>query len=195
MIQCHTFNSLARLDLRDSGPYVLSQFIGGMAAPAVPVHGRHDVRLPDGQPGTPRSRARRRWRDFAAARRLHSGDRVPFRFTNWVSSLPHAGCQEFTKVDILNCMGVAMAALLRGRAVRLRRRARVSRAAAGLAIAAAVPLVGELPWERRAHAAARLPAARLGRGHFAFFPCASYLASVCHRHHRQAHRRQNASNA
>ena len=33
MIQCHTFNSFARLDLRDGGPYVLSQFIGGMAAP------------------------------------------------------------------------------------------------------------------------------------------------------------------
>ena len=33
MIQCHTFNSLTRLDLRGGGPYVLSQFIGGMAAP------------------------------------------------------------------------------------------------------------------------------------------------------------------
>jgi uncharacterized membrane protein len=33
MIQCHTFNSLTRLDLRDGGPYVLSQFVGGMAAP------------------------------------------------------------------------------------------------------------------------------------------------------------------
>ena len=33
MIQCHTFNSFARMDLREGGPYVLSQFIGGMAAP------------------------------------------------------------------------------------------------------------------------------------------------------------------
>ena len=33
MIQCHAFNAFARLDTRDGGPYVLSQFVGGMAAP------------------------------------------------------------------------------------------------------------------------------------------------------------------
>jgi hypothetical protein len=33
MIQCHVFNSFARMDVREGGPYVLSQFVGGMAAP------------------------------------------------------------------------------------------------------------------------------------------------------------------
>ena len=33
MIQCHTFNSLTRLDLRTTGAYTFTQFIGGMAAP------------------------------------------------------------------------------------------------------------------------------------------------------------------
>src|SRR5204863_2486927 len=33
MIQCHAFNSFTRMDLREGGPYVLSQFVGGMAAP------------------------------------------------------------------------------------------------------------------------------------------------------------------
>jgi len=33
MIQCHTFNSFSRMDIREQGPYVLSQFVGGMAAP------------------------------------------------------------------------------------------------------------------------------------------------------------------
>ena len=33
MIQCHTFNSFTRLDLRETGSYVMTQFIGGMAAP------------------------------------------------------------------------------------------------------------------------------------------------------------------
>jgi len=33
MIQCHVFNSFAVPAVRDGGPYVLSQFIGGMAAP------------------------------------------------------------------------------------------------------------------------------------------------------------------
>ena len=32
MIQCHTFNSYARPDFHDGGAYVLSQFVGGMAA-------------------------------------------------------------------------------------------------------------------------------------------------------------------
>src|SRR5450759_240488 len=35
MIQCHTFNSFTRSDLRDGGPDVRTQFIGGMAAPLV----------------------------------------------------------------------------------------------------------------------------------------------------------------
>jgi len=34
MLQGHTFHSFTRADLRDSGPYVLSQFLGGIA-PAV----------------------------------------------------------------------------------------------------------------------------------------------------------------
>src|SRR5947208_4037001 len=34
MLQGHTFHSFARNDLRDKGPYVLSQFLGGLA-PAV----------------------------------------------------------------------------------------------------------------------------------------------------------------
>ena len=33
MIQCHAFNSFARLDVREGGPYIFSQFVGGMAAP------------------------------------------------------------------------------------------------------------------------------------------------------------------
>ena len=33
MIQCHTFNSFTRLELRENSGYVLSQFVGGMAAP------------------------------------------------------------------------------------------------------------------------------------------------------------------
>src|SRR5260370_21693251 len=33
MIQCHTFNSFTRTELWQGGPYVLSQFVGGMAAP------------------------------------------------------------------------------------------------------------------------------------------------------------------
>ena len=33
MIQCHAFNSFTRMDLRQSGGYMLSQFVGGMAAP------------------------------------------------------------------------------------------------------------------------------------------------------------------
>src|SRR5262249_33201540 len=33
MIQCHVFNSFARMDVRNGGLYAISQFTGGMAGP------------------------------------------------------------------------------------------------------------------------------------------------------------------
>ena len=55
MIQCHTFNSFTRLDLREGGPYVLTQFVGGMAAPLFLLDGGNDHGFPDGEPGAARA--------------------------------------------------------------------------------------------------------------------------------------------
>src|SRR6476661_6212918 len=111
MIQCHTFNSFARMDVRDGGPYVLSQFIGGMAAPlflfmagmTLAFHMESVAR----RVATPVAR----W--WAALRRgaYVLGIAYLFRASNVVASLPRPDWHELTKVDILNCMGLAMLCL------------------------------------------------------------------------------------
>src|SRR5260370_31458646 len=68
-----------------------------------------------------------------------------FRFSNWLASIPHSTWIEFTKVDILNCMGVGLAILavcgIFEGAVRVRVAAGV-----GLAIALVSPIVANLDW-------------------------------------------------
>src|SRR6516165_8318407 len=111
MIQCHVFNSFAAPATREGGPYVLSQFIGGMAAPlflfmagmtmAFQMESL-DRREPD---------RLRRWRTSLWRGAYILAIAFAFRFTNWLFSVPHASFQELTKVDILNCMGVGMLVL------------------------------------------------------------------------------------
>jgi len=110
MIQCHVFNSFTRLDLRPSGAYILSQFIGGMAAPlflfmAGMTSGFQMESLEKRQTG--------RWKRWRAAM-WRAGYifliAYLFRFTNWLGSLPNPSLQDLLKVDILNAMGLAMAA-------------------------------------------------------------------------------------
>ena len=174
MIQCHTANSFVRMDLRDGGPYNLSQFVGGMAAPlflfmagmtlAFQMEG---IRKREADP-------RRRW--FAALRRAGYvlGIAFLFRFTNWAASLPHGDWRELTKVDILNCMGVGMAAFSVVAVFDSKNRARFA-LAAGLAIAVASPLMTNLPWSGTPALLQEYLVPGPGRGRFPFFPTASYL--------------------
>jgi uncharacterized membrane protein len=146
MIQCHVFNSYTRLDLRQTGTYVLSQFIGGMAAPLFLFMAgmtlafqmdSQDRREPD---------ARRRW--IAALRR---GGYVlaiayAFRISNWASGLIRGSdWHEILKVDILNCMGVSMLVVAVLGIVASQRRAHWA-VWLGLAFACVSPLVANLDW-------------------------------------------------
>lgn len=174
MIQCHTFNSWTRTDLWDSGPYVLSQFVGGMAAPLFLFMAGITFAF---QMDSLERRERlplRRW--LVALRRAGYilGIAFAFRITNFVASLPHADPHEIIKVDILNCMGVGMAALSVAALFDAKGRARFA-VAAGLGIAAASPLVANLPWDGAPALLREYLAAAPGRGRFAFFPCAAYV--------------------
>ena len=174
MIQCHAFNSLVRDDLRAGGPYVLSQFVGGMAAPlflfmAGATLGfqmenweRHGLHPP------------RRW--VLALRRgaYVLGIAFLFRFTNWVGSLPRADLHELGKVDVLNCMGVAMLGLSVAAVFESSARARFA-AIAAAAIAGATPLMSHLPWSRASWLLHQYVAPGFGAGFFPFFPFASYI--------------------
>jgi putative flippase GtrA len=174
MIQCHAFNSFARLDLHGSGVYALSQFVGGMAGPlflfmAGMTFAFQMESLQQREPVR-----RRRW--FASLRRAGYILGVAFliRITNWVTSWPHTGWREIVRVDILNSMGLAMAvfsvaALLDGGP-----RLRVVLLAAG-AIAAVSPFTANFNWSVAPPLLHEYLAPGAGRGHFPFFPCASYV--------------------
>src|SRR2546423_2863476 len=117
MIQCHAFNSFTRMDLRDGGPYVLSQFVGGMAAPLFLFMAGMTTGFQMESLAQRESDPRRKW--MVALKR---GGYIlliafTFRFTNWLFSVPRATLQEITKVDILNCMGVGLAVVAAGGAV------------------------------------------------------------------------------
>jgi uncharacterized membrane protein len=173
MIQCHVFNSFTRLDLREGGPYVLSQFIGGMAAPLfLFMAGMTFAFLMDSQE---RKQPLRRRRYIAALRRAGYvlGIAYIFRFTNWVFSSPLPPWQALLRVDILNCMGFAMAVLAMAAVVPGVLRARLT-AVAGFLIAGLSPVMNSLDW-RGVPAVVHdyLVPTHLS---FAFFPCGSYIA-------------------
>jgi uncharacterized membrane protein len=175
MIECHTFNSFTRLDLRDGGPYVLSQFIGGMAAPlflfmAGMTMGFQMESLELRQPDR-----LRRWLISLKRAAYILAIAFAFRFTNWLFSVPHAGLRELTKVDILNCMGVGMAVLAALAVFASRERTRFAAASAVL-IAAVSPVLANLSWSGTPPLLQEYLVPGQGRGHFPFFPSVSYIA-------------------
>jgi uncharacterized membrane protein len=174
MIQCHTFNSLARMDLREGGPYVLSQFVGGMAAPLFLFMAGMTTGFQMESLAGRDSNRRRQW--FVALKRggYILAIAFMFRFTNWLFSVPRATIQEITKVDILNCMGVGLAVLAVCAVFEGAARVRVA-AGVGLGIALLSPLVANLEWTGTPLLQDYIaPSVRTGR--FPFFPWASYLA-------------------
>src|SRR5690242_15043730 len=146
MIQCHTFNSFTRLNLRESGPYVLSQFVGGMAAPLfLLLSGITLAFQMDSQDRRQASPARRY---VAALRRAGYVLAIAylFRLSNWIFSSPLPSYRALLRVDILNCMGFAMAVLAVAAIPAAAMRARLT-AAAGFGIAALAPVMNALDWQ------------------------------------------------
>lgn len=174
MIQCHTINSFTRVDVRQDSGYVLSQFVGGMAAPlfmfmAGMTFGFQMESLERREP-----RRARRW--LVALRRAGYILFVAylFRFTNWAASLPKADLQELMKVDILNCMGLAMVAFSLAALFDFRLRLRFALMGA-LAVAAAAPLISGLDWHGVPPVLRDYLTPSPDRGRFPFFPCAAYV--------------------
>jgi uncharacterized membrane protein len=173
MIQCHTFNSFTRPELRQQSGYILSQFIGGMAAPLflfmagmTTGFGMESAQL--------RGDPVRRW--LVALRRAGYilGIAYLFRFTNWAAGLPSSTIQELLKVDILNCMGLAL--IVFSFAALLDSAQRIRWAIVGaLAVAAAAPVMSGLDWSGVLPTLRDYLVPSPLRGRFPFFPCASYV--------------------
>src|SRR5688572_3576922 len=114
MLQGHVFHSFARPELRDSGPYVISQFIGGIA-PAIFLF-LTGVTFAFMMAGMERKLASRQDRIMTALRRAaYLGVLAfAFRIQLFLFGWPYSPSTDLLKVDILNCMSLAfvtMAAL------------------------------------------------------------------------------------
>jgi len=174
MIECHTFNSFARLDVRNGGPYVLSQFVGGMAAPlflfmAGMTFGFQMESLERREPN--------RWRRWLVALRRAGyimAIAFAFRISNWIASMPRPEIAEITKVDILNSMGLAMGAFAAAAMFDGKNRVRFALGGA-LAVAVLAPVIEGLSWSGTPQLIVEYLAPGPNRGRFPFFPCAAYV--------------------
>jgi len=174
MIQCHAFNSFTRLDLHDTSGYVLTQFIGGMAAPLfLFMAGMTFGFQMEGLEARGSGGLRRWWASLRRAGYVLALA-YAFRFTNWLGSFPNASLEDLTKVDILNCMGLALAVFAAAALVNSEQRVRYALAGAA-AVAVLAPVVGTLEWTGLPLAVRDFLVPSPLRGRFPFFPCGAYV--------------------
>src|SRR5579875_1281567 len=173
MLQGHTFNSFTRTDLRDKGPYMLSQFVGGLP-PAIFLFltGITFAFLMDSQERKGASAFQRVLGALKRSRYLFLLAFL-FRLQLYVFGYPTSPASELLRVDILNCMGMAMLIFAPMAVFTTRERVRLC-TVLGLVIAGLSPVISMIP-------AAGVP--KLVRGYFfpslnyfGFFPWASFLA-------------------
>ncbi len=173
MLQGHVFHSFTAKDLRNDGPYVLSQFVGGIT-PAVFLF-LTGVTLAFLMDSTSRKGLTPWQRTWAAARR--SGYLLLlaflFRFQMWAFNAGRSPWTDLFKVDILNCMGLAIIALSPLAIFSTRDRIRFG-AISGLFIAGAAPLISMADWSwlHPLVSAWFVPDPR----YFSFFPWAAFVA-------------------
>lgn len=108
MLQGHTFDSFTRTDLRSKGPFMLSQFYGGLP-PALFLFltGITFAFLMDSQ----NKQSKTSWQRVVAAMkrsRYLFGLAFLFRIQLYVFGFPTSPADQLLRVDILNCMGLAM---------------------------------------------------------------------------------------
>ena len=173
MLQGHVFHSFTRDDLRDKGPYVLSQFAGGLP-PAIflfltgitfafLMHSREQ----QGHSSSNRvlSALRRSGYLFLLA--------FLFRLQMFVFGAPYSPASELLRVDILNCMGMAMLVFAPMAVFTTLERIRLC-TILGFLVAALAPVITQIdnpaiPWLVRAYFFPSL-------NYFGFFPWAAFLA-------------------
>jgi uncharacterized membrane protein len=172
MLQGHVFHSFNRTDLRNGGPFTLSQLLGGIG-PAIflVLTGITLAFLMDGRERQGLG-ALARWK--AALRRAAYLFSLAFlfRLQLWLFSLPQDWTNLF-KVDILNCMGLGIGLMSVMAIFTTADRVKLC-AGLGAAIAAASPLVSSIDWSwlPQGVSAYFVP----NYLYFAFFPWAAFIA-------------------
>jgi uncharacterized membrane protein len=173
MLQGHVFDSFTRTDLRKQGPFVFSQFLGGLP-PAIflLLTGITFAFLMDSQ----EKKGANSWqRVVAALKRSRYLFLIAFlfRIQLYVFGFPTSPAGELLRVDILNCMGMAMLVLAPMAVFTTLDRIRLC-TILGLVIAGLSPVVSmipeaNVPWIIRSYF---FPS----YNYFGFFPWASFLA-------------------
>lgn len=172
MLHGHVWDSFLRDDLRSRGPYIFSQFLGGMP-PAIFLFltGVTLAFLMDSSERKGQAPWQRVKTAFGRSGYLFLLA-FAFRLQLWIFGIP-APWRDLLRVDILNCMGFAIAMLSVMAIFPTRERAKWA-AAAGLAIAAVAPLVSALPWDSVPWLIRNYIAPDYRS--FGFFPWGAYLA-------------------
>jgi uncharacterized membrane protein len=173
MLQGHVFHSFNRTDLRTDGPFMLSQFMGGIG-PAIflVLTGITLAFLMD----------RRERQGLAPMARWGAALRRAgylfslaflFRLQLWLFAYPQSPWPDLFKVDILNCMGFAIGLMSVMAIFTTADRVRLC-AGLGLAIAILAPLVSAIDWGWLPPqiSAYFVPSFQ----YFAFFPWAAFIA-------------------
>jgi len=173
MLQGHVFQAFLRGDLREGGPYLMSQFAGGMP-PAVFLFllGVTFAFLMDSQEkkgvdaaGRWVASAKRSGYLFAAA--------FAFRLQLWLFSYDKSPWTDIFRVDILNSMGLALLVFSAMAVFRTVERIRLC-AVLGLAVAVAAPVVSHMDWNGVAPIIQNY--IRPSHEFFGFFPWAAFVA-------------------
>jgi uncharacterized membrane protein len=173
MIQGHVFHSFTRTDLRNKGPFMLSQLLGGLPpAMFLFLTGITFAFLMHSQ----EKKGAGNWRRILAAlkrSRYLLMLAFLFRIQLYVFGYPTSPASGLMKVDILNCMGLAMLLLAPMAVFTTRERIRLC-IILGLLIAGISPLVSSMDVSGVPVLVQNyfLPSA----DYFGFFPWASFLA-------------------
>lgn len=173
MLQGHTFHSFTRNDLRNQGPYILSQFVGGLP-PAIFLFltGITFAFLMHSQEKQCAPAWKRIWAALKRSRYLFLLAFL-FRIQLYVFGFPTSPAPELLRVDILNCMGMAMLIFAPMAVFTTHERIRLC-TILGLVVACLSPLVSMIdgnavPWIVRSYF---FPS----YNYFGFFPWASFVA-------------------
>jgi hypothetical protein len=173
MLQGHVFHSFTDQSLREQSAYVLSQFFGGIT-PAVflfltglTLAFLMDSRTRQSMPPRQRIAAALRRAGYLALLAF------AFRFQLWLFSAGQSPWEHLFKVDILNCMALAILVLSPLAATGTLERVRWA-GGAGIAVALLAPLVSaaDSSWLHPFVARYFIPNADF----FAFFPWAAFVA-------------------
>ena len=145
MLQGHVFHSYLRPELKATGAYNLSQFVGGMP-PALFLFltGVTLAFLMDSTERKGIAPGQRVWQSFKRAGYLFFLA-FAFRLQLWAFSGFPAPWQGVFKVDVLNCMGMSIVLFSVMAVFKTTERVRLC-AALGLAIAMLSPVISDMDW-------------------------------------------------